>query len=164
MAYLRVDEMFLDRLEIARLSDKAFRLHFSAMLYLTRFPDLEWHLPDVCEKFLRRVEKCRPKHTDELIAGGLWTPEADGFRIAKVHRPKQVGRPRIPTATRVAVFSRDNHACVICGEIEGLSIDHIHPFSLGGGDHIDNLRTLCRPCNSRRGAGRMSDEELRDGR
>ena len=30
--------------------------------------------------------------------------------------------------------------------------DAIHPYSLGGEDTFDNLQTLCRPCNSRKGA------------
>ena len=30
--------------------------------------------------------------------------------------------------------------------------DHIFPRSLGGSDDLDNLRLLCRPCNSKKGA------------
>jgi hypothetical protein len=60
-------------------------------------------------------------------------------------------RKRIPDALRMAIYDRDGWACLHCGETESLSLDHIHPHSLGGEDTLDNLQTLCRPCNSRKG-------------
>lgn len=33
-----------------------------------------------------------------------------------------------------------------------LTLDHIFPYALGGLATIDNLQTLCGPCNSRKGA------------
>ncbi|MFG1683557.1 HNH endonuclease [Nonomuraea sp. NPDC049269] len=62
------------------------------------------------------------------------------------------GRDHIPTAIRRAVYRRDGHQCVRCGVDADLSLDHIVPWSLGGPDTIDNLQTLCRPCNSSKGA------------
>lgn len=61
-------------------------------------------------------------------------------------------RRKIPDALRLAIYERDGFACLHCGTTEGLSLDHIHPYSLGGDDTFDNLQTLCRPCNSRKGA------------
>jgi hypothetical protein len=61
-------------------------------------------------------------------------------------------RPRIPSEIRLTVYDRDGHQCVLCGATDRLSLDHIHPWSLGGPDTIENLQTLCRPCNSRKGA------------
>lgn len=61
-------------------------------------------------------------------------------------------RRKIPDAIRFSVYERDGYACLHCGTPERLSLDHIHPFSLGGEDTIDNLQTLCRSCNSRKGA------------
>lgn len=61
-------------------------------------------------------------------------------------------RRHIPDALRRAVYERDGFACLHCGVSEGLSLDHIHPYSMGGEDTFDNLQTLCRPCNSRKGA------------
>lgn len=51
---------------------------------------------------------------------------------------------------RKAVFERDNHTCIWCGETKGeLHADHIKPFA-----HypelrfaIDNGRVLCKPCH-----------------
>lgn len=61
-------------------------------------------------------------------------------------------RPAIPDAVRQFVYDRDGRRCLHCGTAAALSLDHIHPYSLGGSDHPSNLQTLCRPCNSKKGA------------
>lgn len=62
-----------------------------------------------------------------------------------------VARPAIPAAVRRAVMERDGATCQECGSKNSPSLDHIVPFSHGGPDTVENLRVLCRPCNSRRG-------------
>ena len=62
------------------------------------------------------------------------------------------GRSSIPRRTREAVYMRDSFRCVSCGSTEELSLDHIIPFSMGGPDTEDNLQTMCRSCNSSKGA------------
>lgn len=52
---------------------------------------------------------------------------------------------------RWEIWERDNYACRSCGSKRRLTIDHIHPRSKGGTDHPDNLQTLCRSCNSKKG-------------
>lgn len=42
--------------------------------------------------------------------------------------------------------------CVECGSSADLTADHIRPRSLGGNDGVENLRTLCRSCNAKKGA------------
>lgn len=61
-------------------------------------------------------------------------------------------RVPIPLDLRREVYRRDGHRCLACGSRSPLSLDHIHPWSKGGSDTLDNLQTLCRPCNSRKGA------------
>lgn len=63
-----------------------------------------------------------------------------------------VARRHIAETLRWSVYERDGWACLHCGTTENLSLDHIHPYSLGGPDTFDNLQTLCRSCNSRKGA------------
>lgn len=60
-------------------------------------------------------------------------------------------RARISAEVRRAVYDRDGWACGHCGATERLTLDHIHPWSLGGEDAIENLQTLCQSCNSRKG-------------
>lgn len=43
-------------------------------------------------------------------------------------------------------------ACVDCGSVENLSVDHIMPVALGGSHRRENLQPMCRSCNSRKGA------------
>lgn len=57
----------------------------------------------------------------------------------------------IPYALRWQVWERDNFTCKHCGTRRDLSVDHIIPESCGGTLDLDNLQTLCRPCNSRKG-------------
>jgi hypothetical protein len=73
-------------------------------------------------------------------------------RAAKIAlRGGRTNRAPIPAEVRAAVFDRDDHACAQCHAVDDLTLDHIYPWSLGGPDTTDNLRVLCRPCNSRKG-------------
>ncbi|MFF9403715.1 HNH endonuclease [Streptomyces sp. NPDC014744] len=57
----------------------------------------------------------------------------------------------------MAVFRRDGFRCLACGSEDDLTIDHVQHQSAGGRHGIENLRTLCRSCNSRRGSGHLPE-------
>ncbi len=59
---------------------------------------------------------------------------------------------RISRRLRDRIFDRDGRVCAYCGSSEDLSVDHILPKSLGGGDEEENLVTSCSRCNSMKGA------------
>jgi hypothetical protein len=61
-------------------------------------------------------------------------------------------RRSIPKSLREQVYTRDGRTCLSCGSTEDLTLDHIHPYSRGGSDDESNLQTLCRSCNSKKGA------------
>jgi hypothetical protein len=61
----------------------------------------------------------------------------------------------IPKPLYEIVRQRAKFRCEYCHYLEllsssPLSIDHIHPQSLGGSDDLDNLALACRRCNERR--------------
>jgi 5-methylcytosine-specific restriction endonuclease McrA len=62
--------------------------------------------------------------------------------------------------TRLAIYLRDGLACAYCGATveDGaiLSLDHLTPHSLGGGNDAKNLVTACKRCNSSRGNRRVA--------
>lgn len=60
-------------------------------------------------------------------------------------------RRTLPAALRAVVFTRDGFSCRRCGSSEQLSVDHIIPVSRAGTDDLDNLQTLCQPCNNKKG-------------
>lgn len=52
---------------------------------------------------------------------------------------------------RYEVLRRDNHACRYCGGAAPdvvLTVDHVVPVALGGGDDPSNLVAACRDCNA----------------
>lgn len=53
---------------------------------------------------------------------------------------------------REKVFEKSGHLCEICLSTDDLTIDHIISVKKGGQNDIDNLRVLCRTCNSSKGA------------
>lgn len=64
-----------------------------------------------------------------------------------VRKKKVIGR-----GLAKKVMERDAYRCVTCGSHEDLTCDHIHPESKGGETSLDNLQTMCRSCNSKKGA------------
>lgn len=59
---------------------------------------------------------------------------------------------RLPARLVRFVLERDAYRCVLCGSWQALSVDHVHPELLGGTDDPGNLQTLCRSCNTSKGA------------
>ena len=58
---------------------------------------------------------------------------------------------KIPRTLAKQVFERDEYRCRACKTHVDLTVDHVHPESKGGATSFDNLQTLCKPCNSRKG-------------
>lgn len=73
---------------------------------------------------------------------------------------RRAERHKLTNALRYEVMRRDGFQCVLCGakgRDAELQVDHITPLARGGRTEPDNLRTLCRPCNS--GKGTKLDSE-----
>ena len=83
-------------------------------------------------------------HFNYALGGGWLTWDSGKEKRRPLKTP-------IPTKLRCDVFKRDGYKCVDCGSEHDLAADHIHPECRGGEATFENLQTLCRPCNSRKG-------------
>lgn len=72
---------------------------------------------------------------------------------------------KITKSVRESVMERDENMCVRCGSEDDLTLDHILPQSLDGPHIEENLRVLCRKCNSARpvSGAALAEDLLRDG-
>jgi hypothetical protein len=132
-------------------------------LWLARFPQAGDIIPIHVTKFQLFGRRTK---LDALIAAGLLIPVEGGYQMRRPMDHCGAGltddgwsiqmdtgyRAKIPGDLRAAVYERDGHRCLECGTADDLSLDHIWPWSRGGEDTFENLRTLCRPCNSSKGA------------
>lgn len=65
--------------------------------------------------------------------------------------------------TRFEVFRRDDYKCRYCHAFDvPLTIDHVVPRALGGGDNPENLVTACKPCNDGKSSAAPDAELVAD--
>ena len=68
-------------------------------------------------------------------------------------------RPRFSPREKGALYKEQGGKCKGCGKkfaSRNLTVDHIRPFSEGGGERLHNLQLLCGACNSLKGNGTMA--------
>jgi len=101
---------------------------------------------------LLRCLNCGAEFISEKHAGYKNAVELLSF-VERITLKKQYPvKIKIPDAFKWEVWERDNFTCKICGSRKRLSVDHIIPESKGGELTMKNAQTLCRSCNSRKGA------------
>jgi hypothetical protein len=94
----------------------------------------------------------------KLIPISLGSPASVAKGVAPNSADKTKRSRYIPVALRRAVFQRAGGQCCYvdqatgrrCGERRWLEVDHIKPFSCGGGHSPENLQVLCRSHNMMR--------------
>lgn len=86
-----------------------------------------------------------------------WEPwpffDTEAERLQAERRMPQVPNDSVPLAVKMAVKQRDGYRCVRCSRRTRLTIDHIKPRREGGGNELENLRTLCRTCHEQLNQG-----------
>jgi 5-methylcytosine-specific restriction endonuclease McrA len=74
-----------------------------------------------------------------------------GLETQRPSTENKTNRKSISQGLRRSVYERDEYGCVTCQARKDLSVDHIIPVVKGGTNDLDNLQTLCRSCNSKKG-------------
>jgi len=151
MAELLIEGRFDQAPEVVGVGDRAIGLWVRLASYHARWPDddIHWSLP--------KMYSARKADMAKLLDAGWLVEAPDGYRLgfsgSGLWRISRSGpfRPQIARDVRAAVFARDGSACLFCDATDDLTLDHIIPWSHGGPDTVDNLRVLCRRCNSSRG-------------
>lgn len=93
------------------------------------FPDAQYHLEEMAQR------------------------HAEFFRYERpVPQRARIPRKALGAGVTRAVWDRDGWECRECSSHCDLTVDHIMPVVRGGTDEMDNLQTLCKSCNSRKGA------------
>ena len=72
--------------------------------------------------------------------------------------PKR-SRPKFTPKEKDALYKEQGGKCKGCSkkfDMRNMAVDHIRPFSRGGGERLTNLQLLCTACNSLKGAGTMA--------
>ena len=92
-------------------------------------------------------------HWGDGFGGGVadLMARSAGIERTKASVPAYI-KAVIPASLRTSVFERDAYRCIACGGHLDLTCDHIVPESKGGPTTIENLQTMCRSCNSKKGA------------
>jgi hypothetical protein len=102
-----------------------------------------------------RGESWVPLKTPELREAWL---NSQGSELPKGGARKGKRTRTIGYALRFQVLRRDGFKCQYCGrnppEVK-LHIDHLRPWSSGGLNLLENLRTSCEACNLGKGASQL---------
>ncbi len=106
----------------------------------------DWHSADgkVKNARLLTVTTARGVMYHALKLGLISSEEVSLFD--QQQKSDRYKRGYISSKVRQAVLQRDQHQCLLCGCKDNLTVTHITPISRGGNSEIENLQTLCAPC------------------
>lgn len=79
------------------------------------------------------------------------------FRFWRCYGTKAESLPKVPESVKKQIRERDHYTCQLCGEY-GKDVDHIVPHDITHDNSPENLRVLCRRCNTRRAIDRRFRE------
>lgn len=131
------------------LSTEAVGLHFVSWSWASQWPKYLGHIALHTDRYLlmprgtARVLRLR----GDLLEAGLRRPCAGSDSLCRRDQFTRLGSQS--GAAWLAARNSDGSKPTSTWH---LTVDHHVPIALGGGNDRDNLRVLCRSCNSRKGA------------
>lgn len=125
----------MNELELRRMEREYLSLRQQEAAELDRLADELEAVQPLCDAMLTFL--------DEILA----VANSRSGRHPVIRRGE---RDQIPPLTRRLVLRRDGNRCRWCEATSSLQLDHVIPWSAGGPDRSDNLRTLCERCNNDR--------------
>lgn len=114
------------------------------------FAEFEYEQMGVCSTCVRALAHAWiMKHTGE--PSPIFSPPSVLAEFAAKRALKRL-KSSIPAGLRKRVLERDAYRCLQCGDHRNLEADHVIPESRGGRTVFENLQTLCKTCNCRKGS------------
>jgi 5-methylcytosine-specific restriction endonuclease McrA len=116
---------------------------YSGATYSNRFGSFRRALEAFVASFEDQQRQEPQEHQKETA------PKTVSACVRKAHRTSRT----VSWRTRFLVMRRDHFKCCICGVSPALKpgtvlvVDHIFPWIEGGETVMENLQTLCEPCN-----------------
>lgn len=171
MPWVKVDDHFDEHPKLAKVGPLGWALWMAGLAYCNRnLTDgfIPW---SVARKLVNweglRITSVQSQREvtsdyviDLLVQAGIWAEVPDGyqyvdlglFQLDPSHQSIRDHWNSIRKLIAPKIFRRDGYRCLCCGTKKDLTVDHILALSCGGGNEETNLQTLCRACNSRKGA------------
>lgn len=113
----------------------------------------EFHAAHRVERteYLRRWRVEHPEQRREIVRRSKAKRKDETNADTRNRRSRLAGNGgRVSAAEWRAIKARYDQRCLMCGEREPLSFDHVVPVDKGGPTTVANGQPLCRPCNSRK--------------
>ncbi len=105
-----------------------------------------WEYCPFCKTIYKGWEGSKP------IRLQPFRPKEDFTSFIKTIKKVKSPIPAPTKSKRRIILERDGYKCLSCGSKKHLTLDHITPKSLGGGNEDNNLQILCFTCNGEKGS------------
>lgn len=113
--------------------------------------------PKTNPKIIHKIRYTSPKGQNDYQDKKQWQYNEVHTIIESIRadekrkQSKEYQRSLVTPGVRYDVLQRDQFKCVLCNASAeqgvALEVDHIKPVAKGGLSTMENLRTLCKPCN-----------------